>query len=179
MRDFSKIISKYITNITLSSQKARISAKDLLKLITQLGGKLVPAHVFTPFKSFYGSCYDRLSVAFEKGLEDIEAIELGLSADSNFADTIKELSNKSFLSNSDAHSLNKIAREYNILKLKTPDFENIFSALQCNTDENHIIANYGLNPKLGKYHRTFCSNCGYIAETKPPVKCCPNCNNTE
>ena len=41
--------------------------------------------------------------------EYIDAIELGLSSDTNMADGIAELHSYSFLSNSDAHSLGKIA----------------------------------------------------------------------
>jgi len=175
IKEFSAIISEYITNITLSSQKARLPAKDLLQMVCSLGGELIPAHIFTPFKSFYGSCYDRLSLAFENELDDIIAVELGLSADTDFADTISELATKTFLSNSDAHSLGKIAREYNKMKLKFPDFKNIFSALR-GLDNNSIMANYGLNPKLGKYHRTFCPACGYIAVEAPSVVKCRICN---
>ena len=96
MKEFSAIISEYITNISLSSQKARLCAKDLFKKVQSLGGELIPAHVFTPFKSFYGNCYDRLSLAFEDKLDGIAAVELGLSADTHFADTINELSTKHF-----------------------------------------------------------------------------------
>ena len=175
MRDFSKIMSEHITNITLSSQKARLNAKQLFKIVKKLGGKLIPAHVFTPFKSFYGSCYDRLNEGFGSDLKEISAIELGLSADTYFADTIMELSDKSFLSNSDAHSLSKIGREYNKFKLKKPDFESIFSALKRKQGENSLKANYGLKPELGKYHRTFCEDCGFIAEESPPVLTCNRC----
>jgi len=178
IKDFSQIMSEYITNINLSSQKARLCAKDLLKVVQQLGGVLIPAHVFTPFKSFYGNCCDRLSFAFEEELDKVFSIELGLSADTNFADTISELSTKSFLSNSDAHSLEKIGREYNKLELHFPDFENFISALK-GIDGNRIVANYGLDPKLGKYHRTFCTVCNYIAQGKLPVTKCPLCNSED
>ena len=172
---FSQIMSRYITNIDLSSQKARISAAELLNIVQELQGILIPAHVFTPYKSFYGSCYDRLSLAFGKNFRKIPAIELGLSADTDFADTIAELSDKTFLSNSDAHSLEKIGREYNKLILKSGDFKNLSEALYSNSEENKIVANYGLNPKLGKYHRTLCLDCNYIAEGNPPVTRCSNC----
>ncbi len=178
IKEFSKVLSKYITNITLSCQKAKLSADNLAEIVYELGGKLIPAHAFTPFKSFYGSCYDRLSLAFEKHFNSIAAVELGLSADTDFADTIDELSEKTFITNSDAHSLEKIAREYNKLNLQFPDFENIFSAIN-RLNDNAIIANYGLNPKLGKYHRTFCKKCNYIASEEPPIIICPKCGSKE
>ncbi|NLZ53051.1 MAG: TIGR00375 family protein, partial [Thermoanaerobacteraceae bacterium] len=119
---------------------------------------------------------DRLSYAFEDEFDKIISVELGLSADTDFADTISELATKTFLTNSDAHSLEKIAREYNRMKLRFPDFKNIFSALK-GFDNNFIVSNYGLDPKLGKYHRTFCPSCNYTAHEILPVTECPSCHN--
>lgn len=178
MQEFSRIMSGHITNISLSSQRARLQAKQLLEIVKQLGGQLVPAHVFTPFKSFYGRCYDRLSEAFGGEFDSILAVELGLSADTNFADRIKELSSKTYLTNSDAHSLNKIGREYNKLRLEKPDFESLFLAFRGD-QANCLEANFGLNPELGKYHRTFCKRCGYIANDLPPITECPRCNSQD
>jgi uncharacterized protein (TIGR00375 family) len=178
MKKFSSYMSKYIRNINLSSQRAYVSAFEVLKIVNSLGGDFIPAHIFTPFKSLYGKCYDRLSCAFKDRLGEFYAVELGLSADTNFADMIKELSYKRFLSNSDAHSLEKIAREYNKFNLEAPTYDNIFSALKKDDQKNYIVGNYGLNPLLGKYHRTRCLCCGYIAEIDPPVKHCPKCLST-
>lgn len=175
MEEFSKIIQNYIANIFLSSQRASLNASKLLYIVRKLGGKLIPAHVFTPFKSFYGSCYDRISLAFEEHFDEITTIELGLSADSDLADRIKELSGKKFVTNSDAHSLDNIAREYNKVKLKKPDFESLFEAIGGKSTNNEILANYGLDPRLGKYHRTFCLSCNYIADSAPPITSCPRC----
>jgi len=44
-----------------------------------------------------------------------------------------------------------------------------------NEEGRKIIANYGLDPKLGKYHRTHCDNCDSTIETKEPVEICPKC----
>lgn len=176
MCTFSNTLSKYITNINLSSQKARISAYELENIVDVIGGILVPAHVFTPFKSFYGSCYNRLEQAFKQSFTKIPAIELGLSADSDLADRISELSGKVFLSNSDAHSLQKIAREYTVMDLKSPDFNSIVKAFKKDDNENKIVANYGLDPKLGKYHRTRCKKCGTIQDGFFPVDKCSYCS---
>lgn len=176
--EFSRTMASYIANINLSSQRARKNARELLDIVESLGGKLIPAHVFTPFKSFYGNCYDRLYLAFKDKYDFIPAVELGLSADTDFADTIAELSGKTFLSNSDAHSVEKIAREYNRLSLKAADFKNLFSALKGDS-ENRILANYGLDPRLGKYHRTRCLKCNYIAQEKPPITECPRCKSKD
>ncbi len=38
-----------------------------------------------------------------------------------------------------------------------------------------ITANYGLDPRLGKYHRTRCLACETITDAAPPVRLCPLC----
>jgi len=174
IKDFSKVIRRYIRNIELSSQRARLSAYELYKIVRDFGGLLMPAHIFTPHKSFYGSCYDSLIEAFGDFYDAIPAVELGLSSDTDLADTIRELSRKTFITNSDAHSFEKIGREHNKLKLESCSFDNLVKAFQGDKN-NYVVANYGLNPKLGKYHRTLCLDCDYIANEPPPVKRCPRC----
>ena len=172
---FSKEMTKYIKNISLSSQRASISAYKLVDIVEKYNGILIPAHIFTPHKSFYGNCTSRLERIFKEKFKKIFAVELGLSADTELADQISELENKTFLTNSDAHSLPKIAREYNKLLLNDISFKEFVKALK-NEDGRKIIANYGLDPKLGKYHRTYCENCNKPIEEKPPVFECPNCH---
>ena len=105
IKAFSKEMSHHIHNITLSSQRADISAYELIDMVKKYNGVLIPAHCFTPYKSFYGNCTDRLEKIFKEKYKDIIAIELGLSSDTYLADMISELESKSFLTNSDAHSL--------------------------------------------------------------------------
>jgi len=174
---FSKLISHYVTNINFSTQRCRLPAQKIWEMVDDLGGILIPAHAFTPHKSVYGNCYPRLSQIFkDKALEKIPAIELGLSADTDLADRISELSKFTFLSNSDAHSLSKIGREYNILEIEKLSYEEVIKALY-RKDNRKVIANYGLDPKLGKYHRSFCTLCNSIASEEPPVTVCKSCGN--
>ena len=175
IKGFSKEMQNYIKNITLSTQRASISAYNLIDIVEKYNGFLVPAHVFTPHKSFYGNCTDRLQKIFKEKYEKIFAIELGLSSDTFLADMISELEDRTFITNSDAHSLPKIAREYNKMLLKDISFKEIKKALN-NEEGRKVISNYGLDPKLGKYHRTFCENCGKSIEAKPPVRLCNKCN---
>ena len=62
--------------------------------------------------------------------DKIFAVELGLSSDTFLADEISELENKTFVTNSDAHSLPKIAREYNKMLLEDISFKEIKKALK-------------------------------------------------
>ena len=178
IKAFSNEMSKHIHNITLSSQRADISAYDLVDIVEKYNGVLIPAHAFTPHKSFYGNCTDRLSKIFKEKFDKIFAIELGLSSDTYLADEISELETRTFVTNSDAHSLPKIAREYNKMLLNGISFKEVLKALK-NEDGRKILANYGLDPKLGKYHRTFCEKCGKPIEGKPPVTRCPDCDSSK
>jgi len=174
IKGFSKEMSTHIKNITLSTQRSNVSGYELIDIVERYNGILIPAHCFTPHKSYYGNCTDRLENIFREKFEKIFAIELGLSSDTELADTISELETRTFLTNSDAHSLPKIAREYNKMLVGDISFKEVVKALK-NEDGRKIIANYGLDPKLGKYHRTYCDDCESTIETKEPVSACPKC----
>ena len=174
IKGFSNELSYHLKNITLSTQRTDLSGYDLIDIVEKYNGILIPAHVFTPHKSYYGNCTDRLENIFKEKFDKIFAVELGLSSDTYLADTISELETKTFLTNSDAHSLPKIAREYNKMAVEDISFKEIVKALK-NEDGRKIISNYGLDPKLGKYHRTYCDDCEKSIETKEPVENCPIC----
>ncbi len=174
IKGFSNEMSKHIKNITLSTQRSDLSGYDLIDIVEKYNGILIPAHIFTPHKSYYGNCTDRLENIFKEKYDKIFAVELGLSSDTFLADTISELENRTFVTNSDAHSLPKIAREYNKMQVEDISFKEVVKALK-NEDGRKILANYGLDPKLGKYHRTYCDDCEKTIETKEPVEICPIC----
>ena len=174
IKGFSNELSHHLKNITLSTQRTDLSGYDLVEMVERYNGILVPAHIFTPHKSYYGNCTDRLENVFKERFDKIFAVELGLSSDTFLADEISELETRSFLTNSDAHSLPKIAREYNKMLVEDISFKEIVKAMK-NEDGRKILANYGLDPKLGKYHRTYCDDCNKTIETKEPVETCPMC----
>ena len=174
IKGFSKEMSKHIHNITLSTQRSDVSGYELIDIVEKYNGILIPAHCFTPFKSYYGNCVDRMKDIFKEKFDKIFSIELGLSADTYLADMITELEDKTFVTNSDAHSLPKIAREYNKMLVNDISFKEVVKALK-GEDGRNVLCNYGLDPKLGKYHRTFCDSCNQVIETKEPVAVCPFC----
>ena len=175
IKAFSNEMSLHINNITLSSQRANISAYELIDIVKKYNGILVPAHCFTPHKSFYGNCTRTLKRIFKEKYDDIYAIELGLSSDTFLADEISELETKTFLTNSDAHSLPRIAREYNKMQVEDINFEEFVKVLK-REDGRKILNNYGLDPKLGKYHRTYCEVCEKQIPGKAPVTKCDTCD---
>ncbi len=171
MEMFSEWLIDRMKNITLSSQRYYGTAKELQYKVRELNGLFIPAHVFTPFKSLYGKGVKQsLLEVFDADL--IDGIELGLSSDTSMADQIEELHDYTFVSNSDAHSLAKIAREYQEIALKEPSFKEFNWALH-KVGGRKIKRNYGLNPKLGKYHTTVCIDC--MTATTKGMKDCPKC----
>ena len=174
IKNFSNILSKHVKNVTLSTQRSDFSGYELIDIVEENNGILIPAHIFTPHKSYYGNCTDRLKDIFKEKYDKIFAVELGLSSDTFLADTISELENKTFLTNSDAHSLPKIAREYNKMQVEDISFKEIVKALK-REDGRKVLANYGLDPKLGKYHRSFCEDCNDSIEIDEAATVCPKC----
>ncbi|WP_212942057.1 endonuclease Q family protein [Paenibacillus antibioticophila] len=177
MVDFSGWMSKHMKNIHLSSQRIYVPARVLQEEVYARGGMIIPAHIFTPHRSIYGSCSPRMADVLE--LERIAAVELGLSSDSQMAGWISELDPYPLLSNSDAHSLGKIGREYNELLLSAPSYREFELAL-AGEEGRSIAANYGLDPRLGKYHRSFCSTCSTTASgDEPMLERCPGCGSKQ
>ncbi len=175
MKEFSRWLSRHLKNIHLSSQRIYVSGKELQQKVKSLGGLFIPAHVFTPFKSLYGKgVRQSLTEVFDPNL--IDGIELGLSADTVMADQLSELHGYSFLSNSDAHSLGKIAREYQKIEMEEASFRELELALK-QEGGRRILANYGLDPKLGKYHQTVCAEC--FIYSGPESGICLHCGSSK
>ena len=98
-------------------------------------------------------------------------MSFGLSADTDYADRIRELADKKFLTNSDAHSLPKIAREYNTFEMENISFESFKKVLGYEdkiqngyNKLNYIVCNNGMYSRLGKYNKTYCDICECVSE---------------
>lgn len=177
MKSFTEWMQRFMKNVNLSSQRVYVSSLEMQAEIKARGGLIVPAHAFTPHKGIYGSTAPRMADVLDTSL--IDAVELGLSSDSSMASYIQELDQLPFLTNSDAHSLGKIGREYNELQIAHPSFDEFSMALKSEAGRN-IKANYGLNPRLGKYHRTYCAACGSIMDEQAmSAERCPYCGSTK
>ena len=171
LRELSAWLVSRQTNPVLSSQRlTKGNAKELAQLCNELNGIFVVNHAFTPHKGLYGNCVRVMSDMVPPDL--VTAVELGLSADTNMADRISELADFTYVTNSDAHSLTKLAREYHVAQLESPTFAAYKDALLRKGD-NRIRTNVGLLPSLGKYHRTACRHCGErLQDAAAP---CPVC----
>ena len=133
--------------------KTHYGGAELLEMVRDYDCLIGPAHAFTPWTGMYKS-FNSIYDCYEK---KPDFVELGLSADTYMADTISELKDFPFLSNSDAHSPwpHRLGREFNQIELEDISYSSIKKAIK-NKD---IKANYGLVPNLGKYHMTACTKC--------------------
>jgi uncharacterized protein (TIGR00375 family) len=171
MRLFTDWLSRRCKNVHLSSQRIGVTLRDLQERVAEGGGVLVPAHIFTPHKGLYGSCTDSLAEVADPSL--IPAVELGLSANTDMADRLAELHDKTFLTNSDAHSLAKIGREYQAIAMGERSFREWKRALHREAGRG-VVVNYGLHPQLGKYHQTACQSCRSMLPADAFGRC-PQC----
>lgn len=174
IHSWQRYLRTRVTNLELSTQKVDAGIVDLLALSEELGGIFCPAHAFTPHKGVYGMWTKRLADKIGPNFNRIKVLELGLSADSAMADCLQEAVNLTFVSNSDAHSSGNIGREYNQLLMRAMNFEELRWALE-NREGRRVVANYGMHPLMGKYHRTYCPACDLIAVEEPPILSCCQC----
>jgi uncharacterized protein (TIGR00375 family) len=156
MQQWTAWMSPYLKNINLSSQRIRVTGRELQAELLSRGGMLAVAHAFTPHRGLLGCSADTLGERLNP--DGIAAIELGLSADTEMAGHLSQLDRYPFLTNSDAHSTGMLGRECNELRLAKPSFQELRLAL-LGQDGRGIAANYGLHPQLGKYHTSYCSSC--------------------
>ena len=113
----------------------------------------IPAHVMTP-DGIYGSKNPVTSIEqfYGEGVDLINSVETGLSADPTILGQIPELDNFTLLSNSDAHSakLHRMGREFTTLDVQKIDFPGIIRAIR----ENNVYRTAEFNPMEGRYFLT-------------------------
>ena len=155
-------------------------AKDLVKLTLDVSPDcfVVPAHAWTPWFSVFGSNsgFDSLEECFEEETENIYAIETGLSSDPAMNWRVSALDRIALISNSDAHSPRKIAREANVFNC-APAYKEIVAAIKSH-DPKRFLFTIEFFPEEGKYHYDGHRKCGVAwspAETRRHQGLCPVC----
>jgi uncharacterized protein (TIGR00375 family) len=158
--------------------KIHLNSAEIADIALAAGCLVGPSHAFTPWTAMYKE-YDSLEDCYGSNSNRIAFIELGLSADTDMADRVPELSGVTFLSNSDAHSPwpNKMGREFTTLLMAEVSFEELSKAIHREGGRKPVL-NVKLNPKEGKYHRTRCMGCLTFFALKDAVQLkwrCPAC----
>ncbi len=151
IEEFKKIVEKKCKDCDEGRPHILLNQAELLDAAHTAGSVIGAAHAFTPWTSLY-AYFD--SISCYGGKPDF--IELGLSADSDYADRIEELNDVPFLSNSDAHSPSpfRLGREFNRMEVKEITWDEVEKAIKRGR-----IINVGFPPEKGKYNRTACSSC--------------------
>ncbi|MDD4161941.1 MAG: endonuclease Q family protein [Methanothrix sp.] len=148
------------TNLSADGRpRLHMNGSEIADIVLEAGGLLGPAHAFTPWTGIF-AYFHSLSECYQEKAEQIRFIELGLSADTDYADRIADLSSRTFLSNSDAHSprSNKLAREFNQMELDNFSYQDLCHAIKREGGRSTKL-NVGLFPAEGKYNHTACTRC--------------------
>ncbi|MFU2208206.1 UvrD-helicase domain-containing protein [Solidesulfovibrio sp. C21] len=140
---------------------------------------LVPAHIWTPWFSLFGSKsgFDSVEECYGSLAREIFAMETGLSSDPEMNWTLSALDRFRLISNSDAHSGEKLGRECNIFS-GDPSFEGIYRALRGQGVGPKFCGTVEFFPEEGKYHLDGHRECGVVmepAEAKARGGLCPVC----
>ena len=141
---------------------------------------LIPAHIWTPWFSLFGanSGFDSIEECFGDLSERIFALETGLSSDPLMNWQISKLDRFSLVSNSDAHSAQKLGREANVFDVADElNFAELMRILK-EKDNKKFISTIEFYPQEGKYHFDGHRNCGIVfspEETKKHKGKCPKC----
>ncbi|MFH1846313.1 MAG: endonuclease Q family protein [Candidatus Omnitrophota bacterium] len=178
-----KELLKRGANITYDGRPiVGLDSRDLLEITLNVSedSLFVPAHIWTPWFSMLGSKsgFDSVEECFGDLGKYIFAVETGLSADPPMHWICSFLDKCTLLSNSDAHSPEKIGRNANVFDTDM-SYYSIIDAVKKN-DPERFLGTIDLFPQEGKYHydgHRKCSVCWDPLETLKKRGVCPVCGN--
>ena len=160
VEEFKRIIKHFSKNLEIDGRpNVNMGGEELVSIAREVDALVGPAHAFTPWTGIYAH-YDSLRECYGDLADYVSFVELGLSADSDYADKIQELHRLTFLTNSDSHSPHPVrfAREFNRFEVRDVTFDEIKKAI-LRTGGNKPVLNVGLPPQEGKYNESACVSC--------------------
>ena len=158
-----------------------LDASELARIVFDIDENcmIVPGHIWTPWFSVFGSMsgFDKIEDCFEEQTPKIFALETGLSSDPAMNWRLSALDRFTLISNSDAHSPQKIGREANVFNcdldyktireiLKTKDNKRFLYTIEFFPEEGkyhydgHRLCEIRWSPRETKEHNGKCSKCG-------------------
>jgi uncharacterized protein (TIGR00375 family) len=156
-----------------------LDSKELLRhaLDTDPRALYIPAHIWTPWFGMFGSKsgFDSIQEAYDELAPEIRAIETGLSSDPGMNWRVANLDGLAVISNSDAHSPQKLGREATVIKSGL-SYDEIVGAIK--TNDARLVGTIEFFPEEGKYHYDGHRDCGVRfspAETRMNNGICPVC----
>ncbi len=157
-----------------------LDSRDLLEIILEVNERdvLIPAHIWTPWFALLGSRsgFDSVEECFEDLTPYIFALETGLSSDPPMNWRVSALDRYTLVSNSDAHSPQKLVREANLLDTER-GYEAIFDAIRAG-DPARFLGTIEFFPEEGKYHYDGHRKCGIVWDPRTTIEhngLCPVC----
>ena len=139
-----------------------LDSRDLLEITleTDPRGYFIPAHIWTPWFAMFGSKsgFDTVEECFGDLTDQIFAVETGLSADPAMCWRVSDLDRYTLISNSDAHSPPKLAREASVFNTAF-SYDALFGALKSGDPEQYL-GTLEFFPEEGKYHFDGHRKCG-------------------
>jgi len=160
VEDFKRAVTPKTKNLETDGRpNVRMNGTELATLAKDVEALIGPAHAFTPWTAIY-AYHSSLQDCYGDLASYVSFVELGLSADADYADKIEELRRLTFLTNSDCHSPHpvRLAREFNRFQVHDATFEEIKKAI-LRTGGNKPVLNAGLPPQEGKYNESACISC--------------------
>ena len=155
-----------------------LDSRDLLETVLESGENsyIIPAHIWTPWFSVLGSKsgFDSIEDCYGDLSGHIFAVETGLSSDPEMNWRVSKLDKFRLVSNSDAHSASKLAREATVFDIE-PNYYSIMNALKTGEGYTGTVEFF---PEEGKYHEDGhrkCNICMTPEETKKHNGICPVC----
>lgn len=137
-----------------------LDSRDLLELTLTACPEaiFIPAHIWTPHFSLFGafSGFQTMEECFEDLTPHIHAVETGLSSDPPMNWQVSALDRYTLVSNSDAHSPQKLGREANLLDCGR-SYPALKHAIETGEGFGGTIEFF---PEEGKYHLDGHRNCG-------------------
>ncbi len=131
-----------------------LDSRDLLEICLEVYPEVlfIPAHIWTPHFAVLGSesGFDSLEECFEDLLPHIPAVETGLSSDPPMNWRLSALDHFAIVSNSDAHSPQKLAREGTCFDTEL-SYPAMLAALRSR-DPARFTGTLEFYPEEGKYH---------------------------
>ncbi|MEN6473360.1 MAG: UvrD-helicase domain-containing protein [Syntrophaceae bacterium] len=155
-----------------------LASRDLLEIVLQADPKayLIPAHIWTPWFSALGSKsgFDSIAECYLDLEPYIFAVETGLSSDPLMNRRVRSLDRYHLVSNSDAHSAEKLGREATVFTCER-DYDAIRTALQTGAGLEGTVEFF---PEEGKYHLDGHRDCSIVLEPEETERLkgrCPVC----
>jgi len=181
VKKIQRKLSRMGANITSDGRPILgLDSKDLLELCLHACEEIffVPAHIWTPWFSALGdkSGFDSIEECFEDLTDHVHAVETGLSTDPPMHWLCSFLDRFTLISNSDAHSPDKLGRNANLFDTDL-SYEAITVAIKTG-DPKRFLGTIDLFPQEGKYHYDGHRKCGIVwdpVETLKHKNLCPRC----